>query len=99
VTVSRSDTQTLGDAGAVALEEDVGALHQPEDRLPARRVLEVRGHPPTSTEQRIGHLRITDLQPTGGAVDTDDLSAQVGEHHGRMRAWTQPGELYDAETG
>ena len=89
-----ADAEALGDPRAQALDEGVGALGEIEDDLGAAGMLEVDGDRGPAAVQRVGARggRAVDV---GGAVDADDLRAEVGQHHRAERAGADPGELDD----
>ncbi len=93
-----SHAQPLGDAGAEALEEDVGPLDEVEHGAGAVGGLEVDEDGPLVA---IGDVvRRVDAQPrAAGAVDAHDVGTEVAEQHGRERARPDPRELDHAHSG
>ncbi len=64
VAVGGADAEPFGDARAVALQQHVGLLDEAQHRLPARRVLEVGGHPAPAAQRRV-RRRLAELQSAG----------------------------------
>ncbi len=93
-----SEAEPLGDAGPVALEEDVGVLHEVEQQLEALGRLEVQGHRAAAAGEDVGagaaHLQAA---TAGGPVDADHVRPEVGEHHRRERPRADPGDLDDLD--
>ena len=93
-----TEPEPLGDAGAVALDQRVGLLDEPQHRLDAVGVLQVDADrapaPVQRLEVRLVERRGVDLL---GAVDPDDVGAHVGEQHPRERPRADPGQLDDLD--
>ena len=90
--VGGAEAEPLGHAGAVPLDQHVGAGRQPEHHLGAARVLEVDDDAPlprlsTSCRAATGDRR------AAGPVDPDHLGAEVGEQHPGERPGPDPGQL------
>ena len=95
----RPEPETLGDTGTEALDEDVRSLDEVEHELDATRRLEVDGDVGAPAEQDVAIGR-RDLQGTASrSVDTDDVGAEIGQHHRGERPRSDAGELDDANTG
>ncbi|CAI4175040.1 hypothetical protein CCOS2040_28540 [Streptomyces albidoflavus] len=80
-----ADAKAFGDAGAVSLDEDVGALHQVQDAGGAVLGLEVDQD---GALVAVGEVqgRVDAEAGAAGAVDTDHVGAEVGEEHRGERA-------------
>ncbi len=81
VAVPRADAEPFGDAGAVALDQDVGAFGEVQDAGGAVRGLEVDDH---GALVAVGDVAggVDPEARTAGAVDADHVGAQVGQEHG-----------------
>jgi hypothetical protein len=92
----RPEAQPLGDAGPEALDQGIGPLDQPQDRVPPLRVLQVDADraaaPGVDVPARCGPADRV------GPVDPQHLGPHVGQHHGGERAGPDPRQLDDAET-
>lgn len=98
VAVPGTDAEALGHAGAVALDEQVGAFDEVEDAGGAVRGFEVDDH---RALVAVGDV-VGGVDPqagAAGAVHADDVRAQVGEEHGGERARPDPGQLDHAHAG
>lgn len=92
----RAEAQALGDTGAEALDERVGAVDDGEDGLDARWVLEVEGDRAAAPVQdRV----LGGGSGLGGAVDADDFGALVGEEHAGEGPRADAAELDDTDAG
>ncbi len=93
-----TDAEPLGDAGAVALDEDVGALGEVENAGRPFGGLEVDDH---GALVAVGDVTggVDAEAGAAGAVDAYDVGAQVAEEHGRERAGPDTGQLDHAHTG
>ncbi|CAM5713196.1 hypothetical protein SGRIM128S_05205 [Streptomyces griseomycini] len=98
VAVPGTDAEALGDAGAVALDQDVGAFGQVEDACGAVGRLQVDDH---GALVAVGDVvrRVDAESRAAGAVHADDVGAQVGEEHGGERAGPDTGQLDHAHAG
>jgi len=93
-----ADPEALGDAGAEALDEDVGLLDQAQDDLAARVALEVDGHGALGP---VGHVLVQggSAGPGPGPVDPDHVGPQIGQQHSRERAGTDPRQFDHPHSG
>ena len=94
-TVVGPEPELLGEAGAEALEEDVGARGQPEQRVAAARVTErqAEGALPRVGREEHRALAVPERRAPGAAVvarvgslHLDDVRAERGEDLGAVRA-------------
>ncbi|MQY14702.1 hypothetical protein SRB5_48780 [Streptomyces sp. RB5] len=92
-----ADAQPLGDAGAVALDQDVGPLHEVEDGGLPVRVLEVEED---GSLVAVGQVVLRgDAQPRpAGTVDAYDVGPEVGEEHRGEGTGSDSGELHHPDT-
>jgi hypothetical protein len=93
----RTEAEPLGDPGTETLDEHVRTLDQSENNVDAGRVLEVHLADTTPTLGLIPWLTGTG-DPTG-ALNTDDVSAEISEQRRCVGTWTDSGKLYDAKSG
>ena len=88
----RAEAEPLHHAGAKAFDQRIGAGKQVEHLCDRRLVLEVElDHLAAAARDRLHALLCTD------AIERDDLSAHVGQHHAGERTGTDAGEFDDAE--
>jgi hypothetical protein len=90
-----AQTEPLGDAWPEALDQDVGLLQEPEDELRRSGVLEVgwQGRAALGQQVRSGHAH----HRTVGAVDADDVGAELGQQHAGIGRRPDTGQLDDAD--
>lgn len=95
VAVGRADAEPLGDPGAEALDEHVGALDQVEDAGGAVGGLQVDED---GALVAVGDVvgGVDGESAAAGAVDPYDVRSQVGEEHGGERARPDARQLDDA---
>lgn len=92
------DAETLGDARAVALDEDVGPFDQVEDAAGAVLGLQVDQYGALVAVGQV--VRGVDGQArAAGAVDPDHIGAEVGQEHRGERAGPDPRQLDHAHPG
>jgi hypothetical protein len=93
-----ADAEALGDARAVALDEDVGAVDQVEDAVRAVGCLQVDDH---RALVAVGDVvvRVDRESHAARPVHADDVRAQVGEEHGGERAGPDARQLDHAHAG
>lgn len=98
VAVGGADAEPFGDAGAVALQEDVGAGGQVEDARGAFGGLQVEDD---GALVAVGDVEggVDAEAGSPGAVHADDVGAEVGEEHGGEGRGADAGEFHDADTG
>ncbi|MNT14554.1 hypothetical protein D3C72_1495660 [compost metagenome] len=89
----RAQTQTLHDAGAIALDQTVGLADQFTRGGPALLAFEVQFDPLARARQHVGRIDLG-----AGTVDADDLGAVVGQHHAGEGTGTDAGHLDDGQT-
>jgi hypothetical protein len=93
-----ADAEPFRDARPVALDQDVGALDQVQERGGALRGLEVQQHGPLVAVGDV--VRRIDAQPgAAGPVDPHDVGPQVGQDHGGERPGADAGQLHDPDAG
>ncbi|KAF0970817.1 hypothetical protein BPODLACK_01090 [Gordonia sp. YY1] len=96
-----SESEPFHDARPETLDEDVRAHDHLADASQVGGVLEV-GLDTAAGPVQAG-VRLDDAVRAGrlgaGASNPDDVGAEVGEHHRRVRRRTQSRHLYDAYTG
>ena len=82
----RADAQAFGHTGAKTLDKRIGFFDEAQHRFRAARMLEIDGHrAPAPIEQLVGGIERDTEARVGGAVETQNLGAQVGEQHGAER--------------
>lgn len=93
-----ADAEAFGDAGPVALDQDVGARDEVEHGGGAVLGLEVDED---GALVAVGEVpgRVDAEAGAAGAVDADDVGAEVGEEHGGEGARADAGELDHAHPG
>lgn len=98
VTGLGADAQALGDTGAVALDQDVGACGQVEHAVGAVRGFQVDDH---RALVAVGDVvrRVDRESGAAGAVHAHDVGPEVGQEHGGERAGPDAGQLDDAHAG
>ena len=90
----RTEAEPLHDAGTKPLDQRVGLLDEAEQGCDAVGVLEVDRHrAPAAVEHVASGI------PSGGsrAIDTHDVGAHVGQHHGGERARSDARHLDHAD--
>ena len=94
-----AEAETLGDAGAETLDQDVGLLDEVEDDLDAARILEVDRHRWTAAREDVllGDRHLHGV--AAGTIDANDVSAEIGEQHAGERTGPDADELDDAYAG
>lgn len=93
-----ADAEPFGDAGAVALDEQVGPFDEVEHGAGAAGGLEVDEDGPLVAVGEV-ECGCGAERRRAGAVDPDDVGAEVGEEHGGERAGADPGEFDHAHAG
>ena len=93
-----TEAEPLGHARAVALDQRVGLLDEPQHRFDTFRLLQVdTDRPPTAIQRLevrlVEHPRVHLLGP----VDADDVGAHVGKQHPRERTGPDAGQLHDLD--
>jgi len=73
--------QALGHPRPEALEQHVGRVDEPEQRVDGAGVLQVQHRGPAAAVQQL----LLGPEPSGGAVDAQHGRAGIGEHHGAER--------------
>lgn len=92
-----ADTEALGDARPVALDQDVGAFDQVQDAVRAVLGLEVDEYRAFVAVGEV--VRGVDAEPrAAGPVDPDDVGAEVGQQHRGERAGSDTRQLDHAHT-
>ncbi len=86
------DAEPFGDAGAVPLDEDVGAFDQVEDAVGAALGLEVDED---GALVAVGDVvrRVDAERRAAGPVDAYDIGSEVRQEHGRERPGADPRQL------
>lgn len=98
VAVTGADAEALGDAGAVALDQDVGALGEVEDAGGPVGGLEV-DHDGALVAVGDVVRGVEGESRAAGAVHPHHVGAEVGQEHGREGAGADPGEFDHAHAG
>ncbi|MDH6566527.1 hypothetical protein M2160_001548 [Streptomyces sp. SAI-117] len=93
-----ADPEALGDAGAVALDEDVGAGGEVEHARGSLGGLEVDDHRALVAVGDVA-VRVDRERGAAGAGDLDDVGPEVGEEHAGERAGADTGQLDHAHAG
>ena len=92
------DAEPLGDAGPEHLEEGVGLLHQPQQRLDAVGLLQIDGDGLLAAVHGAGRrLRVVDGPGGVDPVDPQHLGPHVGEQHPAERPGPQPDHLHGTQ--
>ncbi len=78
-----AEPEPLGRAGPQALDQDVGALDEPQHRLDGGRLLEVEGDARAAAVEQVRPPQPE--HPAARPVDPDHVGAEVGEQHARVR--------------
>ena len=100
MTLGGTDTEALGHARAVALDEHVGAVDEPQDDLATRVRLQVDGdRTATAVEDGARGAGRIGERGVGQLVDAHDVAAHVGQHHPAERDRPDAGELDDLDAG
>ena len=92
----RSDTEALGHARPEALEQHIGGVGEPEQRVDGARLLQVQDGGLAASVHQVT------FGPAGrgsGTVDPQHGRALVGEHHGAERPGPDTRELEHAQAG
>ena len=102
----RSDTEPFGDTGAEALDDDIRFGDQGDGLLSFVIAREVEGDAALAAVDRV-EVRAVAVHkrraPRAGVVagirllDLDDVRAELGEGHRRVRPGEQPGEVDDPD--
>lgn len=94
----RSDAEAFGDAGAVALDEDVGAFDEVQNAGRSLVALEVQDDGALVAVGEV--VRGIDAEPrAAGPVDTDDVGPEVRQQHRGERSGADARQLDDPDTG
>jgi hypothetical protein len=92
------EAHPLGHPRAEHLDQDVGPLDQVQhQRQPLGRLHVGRDGAPVA-QQRVA-ARVPDGETAGRAFHPDHVGAEVGQHHGGVRAGADPAELDHAQPG
>jgi len=92
----RSRPDAFGHSRPEALEQDIGGVGQPEQRIDRARVLQVKyGRAATAVHQ----IAFRPGRDRSGPVDTQHGRALVGEHHGAERPGSDARELEHPQAG
>jgi hypothetical protein len=93
-----TEPQSLEDAWAVGVEEDVRLFGQPQDRRHARRRLEVDGDPVLAAMECVERRVDRHLEGALRAIDAQHTRTLIGEEHPGERDGADPAQLDDPQS-
>ena len=92
-----ADAEPVGDAGPERLDDHVGVVGEPAERVGAGRVLQVDGdRAPRPVPHRVA--AVVAERVAAGRLDLDDVGALLGEQQHAERAGDPPRQVEDADT-
>src|SRR5689334_10254181 len=95
----RAKSQALGDAGPKSFEQRIGAVHQTQHYVSSLRALEIHCDRSSTSIVHLETRIDRDAESARlGAIDANDVRAEIGEQHPAQGYWTDRGELNDFDT-